>query len=131
MKRLLGATALGLASSVLLGAAAMADDFHGFDPANYNGAMLSADQLKAMVADAMKAAPPKNGTSYVFGFANLQRDIPFGVEVEKGIQQNADAAGIQLQIADNRLDGPTALANAQSFVQRNVDYVIDILRHLF
>jgi len=125
MKRLLGATALGLASSVLLGAAAMADDFHGFDPANYNGAMLSADQLKAMVADAMKAAPPKNGTSYVFGFANLQRDIPFGVEVEKGIQQNADAAGLSLQIADNRLDGPTALANAQSFAQRNVDFVIE------
>jgi ribose transport system substrate-binding protein len=78
-----------------------------------------------MVADAMKATPPKNGKNYVFGFANLQRDIPFGVFVEKGIQQNADAAGVNLQIADNRLDGPTALANAQSFAQRNVDFVIE------
>ncbi|WP_260855334.1 hypothetical protein [Mesorhizobium amorphae] len=30
-----------------------------------------------------------------------------------------------MTIADNRLDGPTALANAQSFVQRSVDYVIE------
>jgi len=119
--------ALVVASTLAMTAAtaALADDFHGFDPANFDGAMLSADQLKAMVADAMKVSPPKNGKNYVFGFANLQRDIPFGVFVEKGIQQNADAAGVQLQIADNRLDGPTALANAQSFVQRNVDYVIE------
>jgi len=123
--KVLKALALGLASGALMAAGAIADDFHGFDPTSFNGAMLSADQLKAMVADAAKAAPPKNGKSYVFGFANLQRDIPFGVEVEKGIQQNADAAGVQLQIADNRLDGPTALANAQSFAQRNVDFVIE------
>ena len=125
MGKLARALALGVASTVMFAAAAIADDFHGFDPTSFNGAMLSADQLKAMVADAIKVAPPKNGKSYVFGFANLQRDIPFGIEVEKGIQQNADAAGITLQIADNRLDGPTALANAQSFVQRNVDYVIE------
>jgi ribose transport system substrate-binding protein len=125
MKKLLGALALGLASGALLAGAAMAEDFHGFDPANFSGAMLSADQLKAMVADATKVAPPKNGKNYVIGFANLERDIPFGIEVEKGIQKNADAAGIDLQVADNRLSGPTALANAQSFVQRNVDFVIE------
>jgi ribose transport system substrate-binding protein len=125
MKKLLGALALGLASGALLAGAAIAEDFHGFDPTNFSGAMLSADQLKAMVADATKVAPPKNGKNYVIGFANLERDIPFGIEVEKGIQKNADAAGIDLQIADNRLSGPTALANAQSFVQRNVDFVIE------
>jgi ribose transport system substrate-binding protein len=125
MRKLVSALALGLVSGMVLAAAAFADDFHGFDPSNFNGAMLSADQLKAMVADAMKATPPRNGKTYVIGFANLERDIPFGIEVEKGIQQNADAAGIQLQIADNRLDGPTALSNAQSFVQRNVDFVIE------
>lgn len=104
---------------------ALAEDFHGFDPANFDGAMLSADQLQAMVADAEAVTPPRNGEKYVIGFANLQRDITFGVVVEKGIQENADAAGIKLLIADNRLDGPTALANAQSFAQRNVDYVIE------
>ena len=105
--------------------AALAQDFHGFDPTNFDGAALSADQLQAMVEEAKGVSPPRNGDNYVFGFANLQRDITFGVVVENGIQENADAAGIELLIADNRLDGPTALANAQSFTQRNVDYVIE------
>lgn len=125
MIRFAKALAIGLATSVVLAGGAIAEDFHGFDPVSFDGAMLGADQLKAMVDDAMKVSPPKNGKSYVFGFANLQRDIPFGVQVETGIQHNADAAGISLQIADNRLDGPTALANAQSFAQRNVDFVIE------
>ena len=102
-----------------------AEDFHGFDPASHDGSMLSADQLRAMVEEAEGVTPPRNGDGYVVGFANLQRDITFGVVVEEGIQENADAAGIELLIADNRLDGPTALANAQSFVQRDVDYVIE------
>lgn len=119
----LAATA-GLTASLMMGVA-LAEDFHGFDPTNFDGAMLSADQLKAEVADAMKVTPPRNGKNYVIAFANLARDITFGQVVEKGIQDNANAAGIELVIADNRLDGPTGLANAQSFVQRNVDYVIE------
>jgi ribose transport system substrate-binding protein len=111
--------------AALMSSTAFAQDFHGFDPASFDGAMLSAEQLGAMVTDATAVTPPRNGSKYVIGFANLQRDITFGVVVEKGIQANADAAGVELQIADNRLDGPTALANAQSFVQRNVDYVIE------
>lgn len=119
--------AMPLASALafLISITAFAEDFHGFDPASYDGTMLSSDQLKAMVTDAAAVTPPRNGSKYVFGFANLQRDMTFGVVVEKGIQANADAAGVDLTIADNRLDGPTALANAQSFTQRNVDYVIE------
>ncbi|WP_245300878.1 substrate-binding domain-containing protein [Agrobacterium sp. TS43] len=112
-------------AACLLASAAYAEDFHGFDPLKFDGNMLSADNLKAMAADAAKATPPKNGKAYSIGFANLQRDIAFGVLVEKGIQQNADAAGVELVIADNRLDGPTALANAKSFTERKVDYVIE------
>ncbi len=125
MKKFARALALGLASSLLLAATAMAEDFHGFDPTKYDGTRLSADQYAAMVTDAKAVTPPRNGQKYVIGFANLQRDISFGVAVEKSIQENADLAGVDLVIADNRLDGPTALANAQSFVQRNVDYVIE------
>mgnify|MGYP001809847281 CR=1 FL=1 len=125
MTKLARALALGVASGILFSAAAFADDFHGFDPSKYDGTRLSADQYKAMVADATAVKPPRNGSKYVIGFANLQRDITFGVVVEKSIQANADLAGVDLVIADNRLDGPTALANAQSFVQRNVDYVIE------
>jgi ribose transport system substrate-binding protein len=117
--------ALAVATLVLGIAPTLADDFHGFDVTGFDGKMLPAEQLKAMAADAAKASPPKNGKSLVIGFANLQRDIAFGVLVENGIKANAAAAGVQLLVTDNRLDGPTALANAQSFAQRHVDYAIE------
>lgn len=120
--RLLAAAAVAFA---LGQGAARAESWHGFDPENFDGAMLSAGDLKAMVADAMGKTKPKNGKNYVFAFANLQRDITFGQKVEGGIKENAEAAGVELTIADNRLDGPTALANAQSFVRRLVDFVIE------
>lgn len=125
MKIFARALALGVASGMLLAGLALAQDFHGFDPANYDGTRLTAEQYAAMVAEAKAVTPPRNGNNYVIGFANLQRDITFGIIVEKSIQENADLAGVELVVADNRLDGPTALANAQSFVQRNVDYVIE------
>ncbi len=114
-----------LAAACLPVSVAPAQDFHGFDPAGFDGGMLSAEALKAMAEDAAKATPPRNGERLVIGFANLQRDISFGVLVEQGIVKNAEAAGVELVIADNRLDGPTALANANSFVQRGVDYAIE------
>ena len=123
MKRVTFGTAAAVA--VLLAGMANAQDFHGFDPSSHDGSMMSADQLAAMVADAEAASPPNNGEQFVLAFANLQRDIAFGVLVENGIVDNADSAGVELVIADNRLDGPTALANAQSFVRRDVDSVIE------
>ena len=113
------------AATALSVTTAFADDFHGFDPSTFDGKMLSANQLKAMAADAAKTTPPHDGKQITIGFANLQRDISFGVLVEQGIKANAEAAGVKLLVADNRLDGPTALANAQSFVQRHVDYAIE------
>jgi ribose transport system substrate-binding protein len=120
--RLLAAAAVAAA---LLAGAARAEDFHGFDASDFNGQALPATNLKAMAADAKKAAPPRDGDTLVIGFANLQRDVPFGILVENGIKANADAAGVQLSVADNRLDGPTALQNAQSFVRRHVDTIIE------
>ena len=114
-----------LSTCMLLGGGALADEFHGFDPTNFDGRALSPAQLSAMAADAKLVSPPRAGNGYVIGFANLQRDISFGVLVEQGIKANADAAGVELDIADNRLDGATALANAQSFARRHVDYVIE------
>ena len=87
--------------------------------------MLSDADLKAMVAEAMKVNPPKNGKNYVFGFANLQRDIAFCALVEEGMLANAKAAGIEVLVTDNLLDGATAMANADSYLTRNVDYVIE------
>lgn len=120
-KRLLAALAVALLSGV----AAHAEDFHGFDPATFDGTALPPADLKAMVADAMKVTPPKNGKTYVIGFANLQRGITFCALVEQGIKAEAAAAGVDLVVADNNLDGATALTNAESFINRNVDYVIE------
>ena len=102
-----------------------AADFHGFNPATYDGLMLAPEVLQAMAAEAAEKTPPKNGEGLVFGFANLQRDISFGIKVEKSIERNAAAAGIEMLIADNRLDGPTALANAESFARRRIDFAIE------
>jgi ribose transport system substrate-binding protein len=118
-------TASALAIAGFLSGAALADDFHGFNPATHDGSMISADNLAAMVKDAAAASAPRNGKQLVIGFANLQRDITFCAKVEEGLVANAKAAGIDLQVVDNRLDGATALANAESFIQRNVDAVIE------
>lgn len=110
---------------LLVPALSSGGQFHGFDPAAYDGLMFSQEALKAMVAEAVEKSPPKNGEALVFGFANLQRDMSFGIKVEKSIERNAEAAGIELLIADNRLDGPTAMANAESFARRRADFVIE------
>lgn len=118
--------ALSAASCIALSSTgALAEDFHGFDPANHDASMVSAEQLAAMIAEASAVNPPRNGESYVIGFANLQRDISFCIKVEGGLVANAEAAGIELAITDNRLDGATALANAESYVRRDTDYVIE------
>ena len=104
---------------------AAAESFHGFDPSAHDGSMMSTAALAAMVKDATAAHPLRNGSQLVVGFANLQRDITFCAKVEAGLLANAKAAGINLEVADNRLDGATALANAESFLQRGVDYVIE------
>ncbi|MBI2502179.1 MAG: substrate-binding domain-containing protein [Candidatus Latescibacteria bacterium] len=121
MNNKLGALALVLG----LAAGAVAEEWHGFDPAGFGGLMLKAEALQAMAAEARQHRPPKNGDHYVFAFANLQRDMAFGIKVEEGIKANAASAGLELLVADNRLDGPTALANAESFVRRGVDLVIE------
>ncbi len=96
-----------------------------FDANNHDASMLSEAELKTMVDEAMKVNPPRNGKNYVIGFANLQRDIAFCALVEEGILKNAEAAGIEVLVTDNKLDGATAMANAESYITRNVDYVIE------
>lgn len=122
MNKLLMSAATALA---LMGAVPAHADFMGYDPATHDGSMFAAEDLVAMVQAAMETTPPNNGENYVIGFANLQRDIPFCALVEQSILENAEAAGIEVVVADNRLDGATALTNAESFITRNVDFVIE------
>lgn len=62
---------------------------------------------------------------YKIGFANLTEDIVFTQLVEQGIKEEAEKAGVDLVIADNKLDGATALANADNFILQGVDGVIE------
>lgn len=110
---------LSVAAS-LLASAALA-----IEPGDLDGSAISADAYAALVAEAEAATPPKNGESYVFGFANLGRNAPFFMLVENSILENAKAAGIEVLVTDNAFDGQTALANAESYLRRNVDYVIE------
>ncbi len=63
---------------------------------------------------------------YRIGFANLTEDSPFCVDVRRGLERAAHAAGnIDLIIADNQLDGDRALEIADQFVQQGLDLVIE------
>ncbi len=72
------------------------------------------------------AACPTAKDHYKIGFANLTEDIVFTKLVGQGIEDAAKAAGnIEIVRADNKLDGATALANADSFITQGVDGVIE------
>jgi ribose transport system substrate-binding protein len=76
-------------------------------------------------ASAQDACPTAQ-ESYTIGFANLTEDIVFTQLVRDGILSAAEAAGnVEVVLADNRLDGATALANADNFIAQGVDGVIE------
>lgn len=101
--------------------------FHGFDPGNVGPDRPTADALKAMVAEAMKKTPPRNGKSYVFGYTMWGGSSPFSQYNKQGLQELAKDAGIELLVADNEWDPQRNVANSQSFASRNVDIVINSL----
>ncbi len=68
----------------------------------------------------------KENRHYRIGFANLGETMPFPIDVRRGIERAAQSAGnIDLVLADNRLDGQTALAVAERFSAQNLDLVIE------
>jgi ribose transport system substrate-binding protein len=108
-----------------LGASLIATQAAAVEPADLQGQRLSDAEFAELVAAAREANPPRNGDNYVIGFANLGRNAPFFLLVENGILANAEDAGVDVLVTDNAFDGATALANADSYIQRNVDYVIE------
>lgn len=63
--------------------------------------------------------------SYTIGFANLTEDIVFTQLVREGMVATAEEMGnVNLVLADNRLDGATALANTENFITQGVDAII-------
>ncbi len=76
-------------------------------------------------------APSSPGSStapatYKIGFANIAEDFPFAVRVREGIERAAKEAGnVELVTMNNRMDGQTALNNADNFLVQGVHGVIE------
>jgi ribose transport system substrate-binding protein len=64
------------------------------------------------------------------GFANLTEDHPFPFAVRQGLERAvAGVADVDLLVADNAMNGPTALKNVDYFVGEGVDVMIEYQYH--
>lgn len=63
---------------------------------------------------------------YRIGFANLSEQIPFAVDVRRGLERAAHDAGIvDLIVADNQLDGQIAIGVADRLIAQGLDLLIE------
>jgi ribose transport system substrate-binding protein len=60
-----------------------------------------------------------------FGFAAQSAEMPFSVAVAHSVTQAAAAAGVELLTLDNRYDPDVAIQNAEEFVAKRVDLVLE------
>lgn len=60
-----------------------------------------------------------------FGFAGQSADMPFSVEVTNSLIDAAASSGVDLMVLDNKYDGPTAVKNAEEFINASVDLIIE------
>jgi ribose transport system substrate-binding protein len=83
-------------------------------------------------SSAAPSTPPATGKTatgagkrYKIAFANLTEDMPFAVRVREGIEKAAKENNVDLVTADNKLDGATALSNAENFITQGAQGVIE------
>ncbi len=87
--------------------------------------IISAASSSKSIAVQDDACPTKKD-SYKIGFANLTTGVDFITAVEAGMVSAAkDAGNVELVLANNNLDGATALNNAENFVAQGVDGVVE------
>lgn len=60
-----------------------------------------------------------------FGFAVQSAEMPFSNAVAQSVTAAASAAGVELIVLDNRYDPETAVRNAEEFVAKRVDLVLE------
>jgi ribose transport system substrate-binding protein len=60
-----------------------------------------------------------------FGFAAQNANTPFSIEVTESLKNAAAKVGVDLLILDNHCDAATAVKNAEVFIRRKVDLVIE------
>ena len=69
--------------------------------------------------------PISSPSKKVFGFAGQSGEMSFSQAVTKSLQSAAADTGIDLLILDNKYDPTIAVQNADEFVRRGVDLVIE------
>lgn len=75
----------------------------------------------------LTAVEPR-GRRWRIGFANTSEEVEFAVTVRRSIERAAAASGVvDLVLADNDIDGPTALRNVERFVEAGVHLVVEYL----
>ncbi len=60
-----------------------------------------------------------------FGFAAQSAEMPFSVAVAQSVTAAAAASGVELIMLDNRYDAEAAIENAEEFVRKRVDLVLE------
>jgi ribose transport system substrate-binding protein len=60
-----------------------------------------------------------------FGFAVQSADMPFSIAVAQSVTAAAAASGVELLILDNQYDSGVAIRNAEEFVAKRVDLVLE------
>lgn len=60
-----------------------------------------------------------------FGFGGQSAEMPFSEEVTKSLREAASASGIDLIELDNHYDAATAVLNAEEFIRKQVDLIIE------
>ena len=88
--------------------------------------LMSASFYRVAQPVSAQGACPTQKDHYKIGFANLTSGVDFTTAVEASMKSAAQKAGnVDLVIANNNLDGATALNNAENFVAQNVDGVVE------
>ena len=60
-----------------------------------------------------------------FGFGSQSTDMPFSNAVTASLKLAAASSGVDLMILDNSYHGETAIRNAEQFVEKGVDLIIE------
>lgn len=60
-----------------------------------------------------------------FGFAVQSADLPFSIALAQTVTAAAAASGVELVILDNKFDPEIAIRNAEEFVAKRVDLVLE------
>ncbi len=60
-----------------------------------------------------------------FGLSVQSAELPFSVAVAESVTAAAAAAGVELMVLDNRYDSAVAVRNAEEFVAKRVDLVLE------